>query len=169
MRDLTTISMSEGIRLTGRDYNQIPQYEHDEDKNAKRVVVVGQEITIDSDKIANCIERSVLEGLSGFKLDMPKAVSYTPIEIEKTVFLPQIEIKTIEVPVIIKEIEYREIEKPIIVQKIVTVERPVIIKEIEFKEVYKEKEFPKWHKVCTIIQAISVLSILILQFLSHIK
>lgn len=159
--------MSEGVNLTRRDYNQIPQYEHDELANAKRVVVVGQEINIDTSKVAESLEKAVLKGLSNFKLDKAQAPSYTPIEVERTVYIPQIEIKTIEVPVIVKQIEYREIEKPIIVEKIVTVEKPVYI--TEFKEIIKEKDVPKWQRICITIQTAAVIGVLLMQIISHLK
>lgn len=156
---------------SNRDPNQISQAEHDDVSNAKRVVVVGQDFQLDSNKIAESLEKAVLKGLSNMKLDEPKSPSYTPIEVERIVPIPQIEIRTIEVPKIIEKIEYREIEKPIIIEKIVTqiLEKPVVIKEIEFREVYREKEFPKWHKICTVMQTGVVLALLLLQILSHLK
>lgn len=159
--------------LSNRDPNQIQQFEHDQDTNAKRVIVVGQEFNIDSSMLAESLGKAVKESLNSLTIPSleGKVDNSIPtiIEVEKNIFIPQVEIKTIEVPVIIKEIEYREIEKPIIIEKIVTIEKPIIIKEIEFREVIKEKDFPKWHKVCMVIQAISILGVLILQIINHTK
>lgn len=158
--------MSEGVNLTRRDYNQIPQYEHDEIANAKRVVVVGQDFSIDSSMIA----KAVKEGLSTLTLPQGQTsgeIQVINVPVQETVFIPQIQYKTLEVPVIVKEIEYREIEKPVIVEKIVTIEKPVYI--TEFKEIVKEKEVPRWQKICMMIQTAAVIGLLIVQITSHLK
>jgi len=150
------------------DTNQIINRKFDESQDADRVVLVGGEkleLSIDSDKIAAAVKEGI--SLSNFrfgpeyipKLDLPAQIQ----SIEKNVFIPQIEIKTIEVPVIIKEIEYKEIirEVPIYIEKIVTVEVPIIVKEIEFKEVIKERYYPFIIKLSSIIQAVCALGVLL--------
>ena len=54
------------------------------------------------------------------------------IEIEKQVFVPQIETKIVEVPVVTKETQIVEIEKPVITETIRTIEieKPVITEKI---------------------------------------
>lgn len=157
------------MKLTSRDPNQIHQFEHDDKNNAKRVYVVGQELNIDSSKVAESLEKAVLKGLSNIKLTTPQSPSYTPREIEKTVFIPQVEYKTVEIPVIVKEIEYREIERPIIIEKIVTIEKPVIIKETEIKYIEVERNYPIVMKITAVIQAVCVMALLLSNLLSHLK
>lgn len=170
--------MNEGANLTRRDHNQIPQYEHDETNNAKRVFVVGQEVNIDTSKLAESLSNAVKESLANFQVpvgvesiegDCTNEDHLNIIEIEKQVFIPQIEYKTLEVPVIIKEIEYREIEKQVIVYKteFKEVDRPVYI--TEFKEIIKEKDVPRWQRICITIQTVTVIGVLLMQILSHIK
>jgi hypothetical protein len=168
--------------MSNRDPNQIHQFEHDDKINARRVVVVGNELSLDTAKLSESLEKAVKEGLKGLsETDFSKsqAPAYTPIEIEKTVFLPQMDIKTVEIPVIVKETQFKEIEKPIFIDriiekivekpifidKVVTVETPVIIKEIEYKEF---KEFSK-HKLAAIIRDICMLGLMIYHLFSHIK
>lgn len=155
------------MSLTNRDPNQIHQFEHDDQSNAKRVVVVGQELNIDSSKIAESLGKAI-EKLNFQMPIQPKADST-----ERTIFIPQIEIKTVEIPVIVKEIEYREIQVPVIVEKIVTVEVPVIIKEIEYREIEKpiviEKESLFSIKLSTIIRDVCMLGLMIYHLFSHLK
>lgn len=154
------------MSLSNRDPNQIVQFEHDDKSNAKRVVVVGQEINIDSSKIAESLEKA----LSSVKVSLQSSLEQKDQEIvEKHIFIPQLEIKTIEVPVIIKEIEYREIERPIIIEKIVTVEVPIIVKEYEIKYIDKERDIPLIMKITAIIQTVCVLALLISNLISHLK
>lgn len=132
-----------------------------EDMDAQRVFVVGQDIKIDSNKLAQAVK----EGLSQLTLGQGQSTSYIPLEIEKNVFIPQVEIKFVEVPTFIKEIEYREIEKPIYIEKLVTVEKPVVIKEIEIKEIYIEKFVPRWQKVCIYLQTLAVFGLILSHFI----
>lgn len=150
------------------DTDQIIKKKFDESMDAERVVLVGGEkleLTIDSDKIANAVK----EGLSNFNFNPENGVKVDLQPqfqiVEKNVFIPQIEIKTIEVPVIIKEIEYREIEKPIYIEKIITIEKPIYIKETEFKEVIKERHYPFVIKVASIVQAICMVCLLLISLL----
>jgi len=154
--------------MTNRDPNQIAQFEHDGIANAKRVIVIGQDLSIDSDKIAKAVKEG-LQGLSNTDFSKSAAPSYTPIEVEKTVYIPQLEVKIVEVPVIVKEIEYREIEKPIIIEKIVTVEVPVIVKEIEYRETKQQSNDLFKIKFTTIIRDICMLGLMIYHLFSHIK
>ncbi len=158
------------MSLTNRDPNQIVQFEHDDTSNAKRVVVVGQEFSIDSDKIAQAVK----DGLSSFttnSLSGDLKVSPTEIQpIERTIFIPQLEVKTVEVPVIIKEIEYREIQVPVVIEKIVHVEVPVIVKEYEIKYINNENSNPFSIKMGTIVRDVCMLGLMLYHlFLSHIK
>jgi len=104
--------MSKNLKVSSLDLNQMVRREFDEQNDAKRVTIVGGEkvdLIVDSDKIAQAVK----ESLSKITL-----MNNTK-EIEKHVFIPQIEYKVIEVPVIIKEIEYKTIEKPIVVKEII--------------------------------------------------
>jgi hypothetical protein len=151
------------MSLTNRDPNQIVQFEHEDKHNAKRVFVVGQELSIDSSKIAESLEKA-LEKVS-FKMPTQPQVE----SIEKTIFIPQLEVKTIEVPVIVKEIEYREIQIPVVIEKIVTVEIPVIVKETEIKYINNESSNPFSMKMGTIIRDVCMLGLMIYHLFSHLK
>jgi hypothetical protein len=146
--------------MTNRDPNQVIQFEHDEKSNAKRVIVVGQALSIDSDKLAEAVK----DGLSQIKL--PEAQKNTE---EKTIFVPITEVKTIEVPVIIKEIEYREIEKPIITEVIKVIEVPVIIKETQIQTVSASVEGTSKIKLAQVIRDLCILGLMIYHLFSHIK
>lgn len=161
--------------LTSLDTDQINKRRFDEELDADRVIIVGQEFSIDSDKIAQAVK----EGLSNIQFNdngqmekkiesmlksQSKVVNSTPIQtIKENVFIP--EVKIIEVPVIIKEIEYREIEKPIIIEKVITVDRQVIVKEIEIKEIYKERYYPFVMKASAVVQAVCVIGLLLINLL----
>lgn len=147
------------LKLTQLDTNQITQRKFDEENDAERVVVVGQNLSVDSDKIARAIKESLKE-IKITTPDWPINNSFMPIEIEKHTFIPKIE--TIEVPIILKEIEYREIEKPIYIEKIVTVEKPIIIKEIEFREIVRERHYPLVLKIAAVAQVFLMLGILLI-------
>lgn len=152
--------------LTQLDTNQIIQATFDEKQDAQRVILVGGEkldIKVDSNKIAEAIKDSLKNITVPSHNDWPLTNNFMPVEIERNVFIPQIQ--KIEIPTIIKEIEYKTVEIPVIVEKIVYIDKPVFIKEIEFKEIYKEKEFPLWHKICTMVQTIVVIGLLLSHFI----
>ena len=79
--------------------------------------------------------------------------------------------KMMEIPVIIKEIEIKEIEKQVIVPQIEyrIIEVPVIVKEIEFREIEKERHYPLIMKVSSIIQAICVIGLLLINLIKGFK
>lgn len=146
--------------LTNRDPNQVTQFEHDEKSNAKRVVVIGQDFSIDSNKIAQAVK----DGLKSITL--PSASEAKTIEVP--VFIPQLEIKTIEIPVIVKEIEYREIQVPVVTEKIVTVEVPVIVK--EYVNISNNEPTSLFSvKMGTIIRDVCMLGLMIYHLFSHLK
>jgi len=157
--------MNKNSNLTQLDTNQIVQKMFDDKLDAQRVSIIGGtdiKINIDPSQITDAIK----EGLKGvtFQQKTPDIVPFlTEKEVEKHIFIPQIE--RIEVPTIIKEIEYRTIEIPVITERIVTIEKPVIIKEVEFREIIKERDYPLIIKVCTMIQAVAIMCILLLNFL----
>lgn len=162
--------MSKNHNLSHQDPNQIVTLEHDNQHDAKRVIIVGGEkldISINEDKLVNAIK----DGLSSIKFENNQT-SQSGIDntaqiqiIEKNVFIPQIEIREIEKQIIVPQIEYRTIEIPIITERIVTIEKPIIIKETEFKEIIKERYYPTVLKVCAVIQAIGVVALLIINLL----
>lgn len=152
------------MSLTNRDPNQVTQFEHDEKSNAKRVIVVGQDFSIDS----NMIAQAVKDGLSSITL--PTSQNNGEIHIKEVpVFIPQLEIKTIEVPVIVKEIEYREIQVPVVTEKIITVEVPVIVKEYINISNNNETTSPFSMKMGTIIRDVCMLGLMIYHLFSHLK
>jgi hypothetical protein len=155
------------LNQTQLDTDQINKRKFDESLDADRVILVGQDLSIDSNKIAEAVK----EGLKSIEFNIdPKSqtnvVNSAQIQtIKENVFIPQLEIKTIEVPVIIKEIEYKTIEVPVITEKIVTVENPTIIKEIEFKEIEKERYYPFLMQACAVIQALAVIGLILINLL----
>lgn len=151
-------------KLTQLDTDQIVKKKFDEDNDAERVYLVGGEkleLTIDSSKLAK--ELGEVLGKSLFNPNTSNIPLSIEKEVEKHIFIPQIE--RIEIPVVVTQIEYREIEKPIIIEKIVTIEKPVIIKEIEIKEVIKQDNNSLILKLLTVVQTLTVLGILLLNLL----
>ena len=121
--------MSKNENITHLDSNQISTREHDVSLDAKRVMIVGGEkfeMNIDSDKISSAIIESL---------------GKEPKIVEKNVFIPQVEIHTIEIPKIIKEIEYKTIE------------------------VEKERHYPMLMQICAVVQAIAVIALLVINLI----
>lgn len=162
------------IKLSQLDTNQIIQRKFDEENDAERVVLVGENLTIDSDKIVNAIK----EGIKDIRIQAPEInfpEQKNPELIEKHIFIPKIEM--VEVPVILKEIEYREIERPIYIEKIITIEKPIfiteikeiekqiIVKEIEIREIKVERHYPFILKVTAVAQVVLMLGILLINLL----
>lgn len=144
--------MSKNANLTHLDTNQIVNRKFDESHDADRVVIVGGadlKFEMESDKITDAIKE-------GFKHIQNN---------EKIVFIPQIEYREIEKQVFVPQVEYKIIEVPVITERIVTIEKPVIITEYKEKEVFKERYYPKVLKVCAVIQAIGVLSLILINLL----
>lgn len=153
--------MQKNSNLSQLDQNQMAQKMFDQDLDAQRVSIVGGadiKINIDPSQITDAIK----DGLKNINLTSPNNKQEL-LTIKENVFIPQIQI--IEKQVIVKEIEYRNIEIPVLVKEYITVEIPVIQKEIEFKEIIKERNYPLIIKVCTVLQTIAILSILLLNFL----
>jgi hypothetical protein len=155
--------MQKNSNLSQLDTDQIVKRKFDEDHDADRVILVGQELSIDSNKIAQAIQ----EGMSKYQFTLEQ----TPImqqqiqTIKENVFIPQIEIREIEKQVFIPLIEYRTIEVPVVTEKIITIEKPIIIKEIEIREIEKERYYPFVMKASAVIQALAVISLIIINLL----
>lgn len=111
------------MNLTLRDQNQINRHEHNEEFNARRVVIVGGSdinINADSDKIADSISSALKESFANLK--QPEVIEKyivvkepQIIEIEKQIIVKEKELIYVDKPVIVEKIVYREIEKPVIV------------------------------------------------------
>ena len=128
-----------------RDNVEINQHEHDEHMDAKRVLVVGGEFKLDSEKIS----KSLQDALSKTKFEVgttnsmevqvikvPEIVKETEVrivEVPVQTFVPQIQI--VEIPKIVVETKVVEVEKPIFIEKVETV---YIDKPILGQTVYKE-------------------------------
>lgn len=155
--------MNKNNNLSQLDHNQMTQKMFDQDLDAQRVSIVGGgdiKINIDPSQITDAIK----DGLKSLSIiNTPTIDKPDTLIIKENVFIPQIQ--KIEVPVIIKEVEYKTIEIPVITEKIITIEKPVIIREIEFKEVIKERNYPLIIKICTVLQTIAVIGILLFNFL----
>lgn len=134
-------------KRSSRDVHEIHQNEHSEEYNARRVFLVGGQkldLTLNEDKFINAVK----EGLKTIEIkqesnntpiefNVPeiKLPEFKVIEIEKQVFIPQIETKIVEVPKIINEIKVIEVEKPVITEiiKTIEIEKPVIVEKIQEK------------------------------------
>jgi hypothetical protein len=143
---------------TSKDSNQIVRAEHDDQTDAKRVVIVGGDLPqfkvgIDTKDIEKSIKTAITEGFSSQKQQESKQI-------------------------VVKEIEYREIEKPVIVEKIIykEIEKPVIIEKVVFKEIEKlvftegkvvQQDSSKTFKILTIVQTIAIIALVLSSFIRH--
>lgn len=123
---------------TGRDpsnfdNNMISRLEHDDDTDAKRVIIVGgivpdfkfpDNFTINQPQQSQEIRIVEVE-----KPIIIKEQELQIVEVEKQVIVYQDKIQIVEKIVNIPTIEYKEIEKPIFIDRIqvVEVEKPIII------------------------------------------
>lgn len=149
------------MRLTQRDSYQISQNEHDEQLNAKRVTLVGTDLT----DFKNNLNDALTGALKNIKVDVQAKTENKEQQIVK-----EVEYREIEKPVIVKEIEYREIEKPVIVKEIEYREIPVprlmestLYKEIE-KPIFIEK-ISNLTKYIIVSQSLIILGLLIKLFI----
>lgn len=132
-------------KLTMRDANQIIQHTHDEQLNANRVVLVGNSIDVDSDKIAN----SVGNAISKLNFNYPQQ---TPIQIVEVPIIVK-EQEIVYVDRVVVETKFIEIEKPIYLetQKIIEIEKQIVVKEqliVKVPEfITKFEPIPLWMKV----------------------
>lgn len=149
------------MAMTLRDPNQIVTSEHDEQNNAKRVIIVGGEIP-----------EFKMPDLSNLKLSGGSQIQ----KIEVPVIVKEVQLEKIEVPVVIKEIEIREIEKPIpVVIKEIHVERvevPIVVKEYEtiqsaaqVKEITQIEKMPKWAMGIILVQSLIATMAILLNLL----
>lgn len=149
------------MKYTQRDGSQIERYEHDENVDAKRVIIVGGllgDIKLD----ANVKMDKVEELLSELNKKESGKVIIQESRIEKVevpVIVKETSIERVEIPTIIlqKEVVIEKIEVPVIVKETViqTIEIPVI------KEIKQSLEFPKIIGFALIGQTIIGLGILI--------
>ncbi len=143
--------MSNEIKLTSLDSNQIPRYSYSEANRAIRVEVVN--------------------GQTNFQAPVEK--NETRLEtIEIPVIVRELEVKVIEVEKVITVIEYKTIEVPVIVPKIEYIEKPIYIKEferVEIPTVVTEKEIVYIDRVnfkmLLIAQGITLVLILLSKFI----
>lgn len=154
--------MSKNPNLSQLDTNQLAIREHDQENDAKRVIIVGQELS----GLAEGISKAVEQGLANARLELPKTDTqqdhFNIIEVEKPVYIPQVDYQFVEIPKIVKEIEYKEIEKPIYITEYKTIEVPVIIKEIQNTN---SNEVPVWGKILLGSNILTLLGILISHFI----
>lgn len=147
--------------LSSLDVSQMNQRMFDESNDAQRVIVVGQDINIDTDKITDAVK----EGLKDIKInveqnkDMVSApIMETKIEkIEVPQIIKEIQIERIEVPIVTTRIE--RVEIPIIVPTIEIIEKPIIIKEIEIREIATKETI--YLRAAVIAQALILLVLLL--------
>lgn len=103
------------------DLHQMQLRTLDGEIDAQRVMVVGQEVNVDTNALTKAIE----EGMKSIKIEIPS----------NTAEVKEKEIQVIEVPHIVREVE--KIEVPLIITEIKTIEIPVIVKEVQIVEVEK--------------------------------
>lgn len=123
-------------KLSSLDLNQMQIRTFDEDQDATRVVLVGQQFEIDSKLMANAFREGLKDvkiNVEQSKTDVPKTLVETRIEkIEVPQIIREVQIERIEIPVVTTRIE--RVDVPIIIPRIEFVDRPVIVKEIEIVE-----------------------------------
>ena len=131
-----------------KDGDQIVRAEHDDEHDAKRVVIVGGEapkinVTIDTNKVHETIMRAMEKSINSkpkYDENVQVKQEIQTITVEKPYIVEKIEYREIEKPYIVEKIQYKEIEKHIITPQLIEyreIEKPVVIKEtvIEIKEV----------------------------------
>jgi len=147
--------------MSNRDSDQVTRFEHDEENNAKRVMLVGGEIFIPEIKFPENLkfDSKVIEIIKEVPVIVEKIVIKEvekPIIVEKQVqvvqqvpvFKDNIIYKEIQVPVIVKELEVKEIEKIVFVDKYKEIDKPII----EYKQV-----LPTWAIALLTSQAIGLI------------
>lgn len=156
--------------FTLRDPNAILAHEHDEKNDAKRVILVGTDMS----SMTESIKSSISDGLKDLKIEIPSQnqqqfVTKTE-KIEVPVIVKETTVERIEVPVVVKEVEVKtvEVEKVIIIKEpqiveipimqkvteIVTVDKPVVIE----KMVQQDMGFTK---SLLIVQTIAIIGLVI--------
>ena len=137
--------------MTLRDPNQILTAEHDEQNNAKRIIIVGGEMP--EFKMSDFSKTLVEQSIKIEKIEVPVIVKEIE-KIEVPIVIKEIEIK--EVPILIKEVQIERIEVPVIVKEYQTIEATAQIKEIVHKE-----SIPKWFMILMLVESIiTILTIL---------
>lgn len=153
-------------QLSSLDVNQIIKHQYEEDMNAQRVVIVGQDMS----SLAESIKESVKEGLKNINFDLSFPKQEQPlvietevivkepqiIEVEKVITIYETKIVEIEKIVIVKEPQIVEIEKPMIIiePKIIEIERPVFIDRIKV-------DIPGWFKFLICCETIILLGVIL--------
>lgn len=161
-----------------KDPNQIAQAEHDDDLNAKRVVIVGG--SFDTSKMqeqAAVISKAYADmaaqmqdsikqahlnapqiapaSASPTVVAVPEIVKETIVErVEVPVIVKETSVQTIRVPEIVKEVQIKEIQVPVIQTEIKLVEVPIITKEIS------EIAIPKVVTAALLIQSVISLGLM---------
>ncbi len=151
-------------KLSQQDGAQIVRAQYQEDMDAQRVVIVGQDMS----SVTESIKEAVKEGMSNLKLEMPKQeqplvieteviVKETQIvEVEKVITIYEPKIIEVEKQLIVREVQIVEIEKPMIIiePRIVEIERPVYIDRIK-------SDIPGWIKFLLMSETIIIFGLLI--------
>lgn len=133
--------------ITQRDPLQTALYEHNEEHNAKRVVLVGGELP------------PVQVDMSNFKME-PQQVQVIEVPRTEVVTVREVEIREIQVPYIIIQKEFVEVpviikevvevirEVPVVQTKVELVDKPIIIRDTEYKDL------PKGLVICLVAQVV---------------
>lgn len=143
---------------TLKDPNQIVCAEHNEDLNAKRVVIVGGEMpqfTMPEIKMPE-IKMADFKFPEFVKVEVPVIVQQKEIqvvEIPVQIVTKEVQIVETQVVVVQKELQIEKIEVPTLVKEFEVIEKSVIVTEY--------KDIPKWIKALLIVQAlVSIISLL---------
>lgn len=166
--------------LTLLDPNQIQQLQYDQDHDAQRVIIVG-------DNGSRQIADTIKESLKDIKIEIPEQkqqesliISVPTIvkeieirEVEKTILIPDYKVFEVEKTIVIPQIKIVEIEKPIIVPEYRTIETPIIVREqqierIEVPVIVKQNEpMSTFIKTILIIQTLGVLARVFFEIIRH--
>lgn len=156
--------MNKNLHITSLDLHQMQLRALDSDNDAQRVVVVGQELNIDS----SMLKEAIAEGLKDIKVNVSSESSSQKetLVIEVPTIIKETIIERIEIPQIVYETKIVEVEKPVIITeiKIVEIEKPIIVTEVKFIEITKEKfdkSFLYLNVSLTILNILLILSKLI--------
>lgn len=167
--------MSEGVKLSQYDPNQIVRMGFDDDQRAQRVILIGGEMPE--------IKMGSPQSVRIERIEVPtiiKEIDIREVKVASQIIVQkEIQIERIEVPQIIiqKELQIERVEIPIIVKEFVEIikEIPIVQHEVKFieKEVYVDrivqKDLPKWIKFALVTQVMVSILMMSLNIWSKLK
>lgn len=157
-------------KLASLDVNQIVVRQYQENMDAQRVYIIGQDFS----SVTEGIKEAVQEGIKGMKIELPvQKTDETMLNdrsfiVEKPVIVKEIEIREVEKPIIIKEYELKEVEKPVYIEKIKEIEKPVIVtqeKVVYVDKIIEKSIIPNFAKICLIAQTFALIGLFLIKLI----